>query len=174
MRTRRDGHPASLLATALVLVWGAGIALAAASDPPAADRDRSHSTSPAAAPAAQGAQATSGFVGDETCATCHESEKKTLNATLHGKVQNTRTPAARTDQSCETCHGPGAEARGFRQEGRHPPVRRAEPRARQTRPACRATTSRRTRSGRAACTKPATFPARPVTAFTARSPSTPS
>jgi DmsE family decaheme c-type cytochrome len=107
MRTRRDGHPASLLATALVLVWGAAIGLAAASGPPAADPDRSHSTSPAPAPAAQGAQATSGFVGDETCATCHESEKKTLNATLHGKVQNTRTPAARADQSCETCHGPG-------------------------------------------------------------------
>jgi DmsE family decaheme c-type cytochrome len=47
------------------------------------------------------------LVGDDTCTACHESEGKGLHLTLHGKAQNTRTPAAKTNQSCETCHGPG-------------------------------------------------------------------
>jgi DmsE family decaheme c-type cytochrome len=49
----------------------------------------------------------SGFVGDDTCTTCHEPEGKSLGLTLHGKAHNARTPAAQTGQSCETCHGPG-------------------------------------------------------------------
>src|SRR6476646_907930 len=48
-----------------------------------------------------------GFVGDDTCTTCHEPEGRSLRGTLHGKAQHARTPAARTGQSCETCHGPG-------------------------------------------------------------------
>jgi DmsE family decaheme c-type cytochrome len=50
-----------------------------------------------------------GFVGDDTCVACHESEGKTLGASLHGKAQNVRTPAAKVNQACETCHGPGRE-----------------------------------------------------------------
>ena len=61
---------------------------------------------PAASPAEPAAQAT-GFVGDDTCVACHEPEGKGLHLTLHGKSQNSRTPAARTGQACETCHGPG-------------------------------------------------------------------
>src|SRR6188508_3803798 len=50
-----------------------------------------------------------GFVGDDTCITCHEAEGKTLSGSLHGKSANARTPAAKPNQACETCHGPGRE-----------------------------------------------------------------
>ena len=89
MRKRSDGFPARPLVTALVLVCSAAISLAAASG--------------RAAPSPQ----TAGLVGDDTCATCHDSEAKGLHQTLHGKAQNVRTPAAKTGQTCETCHGPG-------------------------------------------------------------------
>src|SRR5262249_56429635 len=100
MRTRRDGFPANVLGTALGLVWMAAVGLTAASTPARARQS--------GAPAAAAASAQeSGRVGDETCATCHESAANSLHATLHGKAQNERTPAARSGQSCETCHGPG-------------------------------------------------------------------
>jgi DmsE family decaheme c-type cytochrome len=51
----------------------------------------------------------SGFVGDDTCTACHEAEGKVFKGTLHGKAQNVRTPSAKTNQACETCHGPGQE-----------------------------------------------------------------
>jgi len=57
------------------------------------------------APQAGGAN----FVGDDTCTACHETEGKTLLGSLHGKSANPRTPAAKTNQACETCHGPGKE-----------------------------------------------------------------
>lgn len=95
MRTRGDGFPARLLATALVFLCVMAIGLAAAG-----------SRNPSAPKTASVTQ-TTGFVGDETCATCHESEGKGLHATLHGKAQNSKTPAAQNGQSCETCHGPG-------------------------------------------------------------------
>ena len=62
----------------------------------------------AQAPATAGAPA-SGFVGDDTCTACHESEGKSLSHSPHGKAQNVRTPAAKTNMACETCHGPGQE-----------------------------------------------------------------
>ena len=95
MPRRRVGFPAGLLVTALVVAWGMTAGLATASSGP-----------PSPSPAPPAAQA-SGFVGDETCATCHESEGKGLPQTLHGKAQNVRTPAAKNGQTCETCHGPG-------------------------------------------------------------------
>ena len=95
MPKRGDGFPARLAATALAVVCLAVIGLAAAG---------SRSTpAPTTAPAAQ----TTGFVGDETCATCHDTQSNALKATLHGKAQNDKTPAAKTGQACETCHGPG-------------------------------------------------------------------
>src|SRR5262245_22889223 len=94
MPRRSGGFPAGLLVTALVVAWGMAAGLAAASG-------RASATSPPSA-----AQA-SVLVGDETCATCHESQSKGLHQTLHGKAQNVRTPAAKVGQSCETCHGPG-------------------------------------------------------------------
>ena len=95
MAKRGDGFPARLLATALVFTCIAVIGLAAAG-----------SRSTAAATAQLASQAT-GFVGDETCATCHDTETKGLHESLHGKVQNAKTPAAKTGRTCETCHGPG-------------------------------------------------------------------
>jgi DmsE family decaheme c-type cytochrome len=59
--------------------------------------------------AAQTPAPTGAYVGDDTCVACHESESKSLHQSLHGKAQNPRTPAARTNQACETCHGPGRE-----------------------------------------------------------------
>ena len=55
----------------------------------------------------------SGFVGDDTCTACHEAEGKVFKGTLHGKAQNVRTPSAKTNQACETCHGPGLSGRTF-------------------------------------------------------------
>jgi len=116
MTLRSDGLPARTLATALALVWTAAIGVIAASDrtapPPAgllAGRVAAAAATHAAAPppATDPAQA-SNFVGEETCATCHEAEGKSVRATLHGKAQNVHTPAGKTaGQSCETCHGPG-------------------------------------------------------------------
>jgi DmsE family decaheme c-type cytochrome len=60
------------------------------------------------APAAQAATAPTplaaqaGFVGAETCLSCHEDQKKLGE---HGRAVNPRTPMAA--QGCETCHGPG-------------------------------------------------------------------
>jgi DmsE family decaheme c-type cytochrome len=98
MRKRSDGFPARQLATALVLVCLGAIAMAAKAPAPGLTRP-----SPAGATASQ----VTGIVGDETCATCHDSEAKGLHQTLHGKSQNGKTPAAKAGQACETCHGPG-------------------------------------------------------------------
>jgi DmsE family decaheme c-type cytochrome len=91
MAIRGERVPARLLVAAFVLLGSATFAMAAG-------RGR--------APATPGAQIT-GFVGDDTCVACHESEAKGLRQTLHGKAANVRTPAAKNGQSCETCHGPG-------------------------------------------------------------------
>ena len=97
MRLRRDGFPARTLVTALATAWATAIGLMAASGhessaqtvgtvvSSAAPAD-THTT--AAAPAPPSAQPATGFVGDETCATCHEPEGKGLHATLHGKSRN--------------------------------------------------------------------------------------
>ena len=97
MPTRSDGFPARLLMTAFTLVWLAvtGVAAAGSRSPAAPKNDAAAVTQ------------TTGFVGDETCATCHDTEAKALRATLHGKAQNTNTPAAQECRACETCHGPG-------------------------------------------------------------------
>ncbi|MBI4486596.1 MAG: DmsE family decaheme c-type cytochrome [Acidobacteria bacterium] len=46
-----------------------------------------------------------GYVGSDTCTTCHEGFDKSLATTKHAFVKNPRTPMAA--QGCETCHGPG-------------------------------------------------------------------
>jgi DmsE family decaheme c-type cytochrome len=68
--------------------------------------------SQAAAPAAQApagptpaAQTPApGYVGDDTCLTCHDAQKGVW-ATAHGRKADARTPAGQ--HGCETCHGPG-------------------------------------------------------------------
>jgi DmsE family decaheme c-type cytochrome len=92
-----------LCALASIVTFGIGLALAvgvsAAGGTTAAQGQ---------APAPAGAAA-NGFVGDDTCTACHESEGQSLSRTQHGKAQNVRTPAAKTNMACETCHGPGKE-----------------------------------------------------------------
>lgn len=47
----------------------------------------------------------SGYVGQETCLTCHEEQA--YEGTLHARASDQRTPAATL--GCESCHGPGEE-----------------------------------------------------------------
>jgi len=103
MSERSDGFPARLLVTAFTLVW---ILAATAAASGSAREGRADARSGSNISSAASAGQTIGFVGDDTCATCHEAESKSLHATLHGKAQNERTPAA-TGRSCESCHGPG-------------------------------------------------------------------
>ncbi|HEV8663176.1 MAG TPA: DmsE family decaheme c-type cytochrome [Candidatus Methylomirabilis sp.] len=53
-------------------------------------------------------QAPNGYVGSDTCLTCHEPLKDAFAKTMHAKVfteQNARTPLML--RGCEACHGPG-------------------------------------------------------------------
>jgi DmsE family decaheme c-type cytochrome len=66
-------------------------------------------------------QAPNGYVGSDTCLTCHEPLKEAFAQTMHSKVftqQNARTPLML--RGCEACHGPGkthVEAGGGRGVG---------------------------------------------------------
>jgi DmsE family decaheme c-type cytochrome len=55
----------------------------------------------AAAPAPQAQQG--GYVGQDTCLTCHDTAN--LHGTAHGNAKIPGSPAA--DKACESCHGPG-------------------------------------------------------------------
>jgi DmsE family decaheme c-type cytochrome len=46
-----------------------------------------------------------GYVGSETCVTCHEGYDASVNRSKHAFAKDPRTPAAK--QGCESCHGPG-------------------------------------------------------------------
>jgi len=96
------------LAGALAVAWVFAVSLVFATS------DRSNAPGggvPSGVTAAQPApQPTSGYVGADTCRTCH-TDKTSLGE--HGRTANPRTPMA--GQGCETCHGPGqahAEAGG--------------------------------------------------------------
>jgi DmsE family decaheme c-type cytochrome len=58
---------------------------------------------PPAAPANNPQQG--GFVGQDTCVTCHEGYDAAVNKSKHAFAKDARTPAAA--QGCESCHGPG-------------------------------------------------------------------
>ena len=61
----------------------------------------------ATSPAGQdGQNGQTGFVGQDTCVTCHEGYDSAVNRSKHGFAKDPRTPAAA--QGCESCHGPGA------------------------------------------------------------------
>ena len=47
------------------------------------------------------------YVGDDTCLTCHEGQKKGYSGTMHGRSDHPRAPGAK--MGCETCHGPGSK-----------------------------------------------------------------
>ncbi len=59
----------------------------------------------ATAATASPAPPATGFVGEDTCLTCHEDQKKGYHGSPHARAKNPRTPAAA--QGCESCHGPG-------------------------------------------------------------------
>jgi DmsE family decaheme c-type cytochrome len=63
------------------------------------------SSTAAPAVAAPAEQQASGFVGEETCLTCHEDMKKGYHGSAHARTQDPRSPAAA--KGCESCHGPG-------------------------------------------------------------------
>jgi len=110
MNVHREGFLARTLMTALVVAWIVGIGLATGRAQTGTAAPTTHAaTNPSARPVVppDAAAQTTGFVGDDTCTACHEPEGQALRTMLHGKAQNTRTPAAKTNQSCETCHGPG-------------------------------------------------------------------
>ena len=46
-----------------------------------------------------------GYAGSDTCVDCHTDQDTSLKSSQHGRVKNTRTPAA--GLGCESCHGPG-------------------------------------------------------------------
>ena len=84
-----------LVVIGCVLVWAAVISLTAQQQAPST--------------ATTSTSGRAGYVGDDTCIACHETKGTDIVATLHGKAANPRTPAAKPNQMCETCHGPGQE-----------------------------------------------------------------
>jgi DmsE family decaheme c-type cytochrome len=86
---------AALLAGTLI----AGVAPTSTSAPslPVAPQVSPAQTAPAPPPA--------GYVGAETCATCHQGYEASITASKHGQAKDPRTPAAA--RGCESCHGPG-------------------------------------------------------------------
>jgi DmsE family decaheme c-type cytochrome len=98
-----DGFPARTVVTGFVAAWALAIGVAAARAPAPAPDDSKAARPPAVA-TADPSQA-GGFVGDDTCLTCHEGQG--LGKSPHGRVADRRTPAG-TGRSCESCHGPGA------------------------------------------------------------------
>ncbi len=89
--------------------WLAVVTLAAAgrATPPPASVQAAGVAVDAAAESPAQAPAPDVFAGDDTCAACHESEGATLHNSPHGRAQNPRAPAAKANQACESCHGPG-------------------------------------------------------------------
>ena len=57
----------------------------------------------APAPTPQPAQA--GYVGTDTCITCHDTQLESLKGTKHAQLKDPRSPLAQ--HGCESCHGPG-------------------------------------------------------------------
>ena len=55
--------------------------------------------------AQQTAAPATGYVGEETCLTCHEDQKRGYHGSPHGRAANPRSPMA--NKGCESCHGPG-------------------------------------------------------------------
>ena len=104
-----DGHRlrSGVLLAVCALAWVMAVVVSAAGRPESRGVPQTPSPRPgaSASPAPQAA----GFIGDDTCVACHESEGKSLRATPHGNAQHARTPSAQVNQACETCHGPGRE-----------------------------------------------------------------
>jgi len=79
-------------------------AIAASSPPAQAPAKPAPATKePASQAPAAPATPQPGYVGDDTCLTCHTDQS--IKGTHHGRASDPRTPAGQ--QGCESCHGPG-------------------------------------------------------------------
>jgi DmsE family decaheme c-type cytochrome len=90
-----------LLALAACLI--AAITLRAEYSAPHSPLQANPQTKPATPPAPAAPQA--GYVGSDTCLTCHSDKGDSLKGTAHGNAKNPRAPEA--NHGCESCHGPG-------------------------------------------------------------------
>jgi DmsE family decaheme c-type cytochrome len=102
-RFTRTLGPVVTITGALALWLAVIVTVGATSSPrqngaPAAKASVTAPTASATAPA-------SGYVGEETCLTCHEDKTKGYHGSPHSRAANPRTPAA--GKGCESCHGPG-------------------------------------------------------------------
>jgi DmsE family decaheme c-type cytochrome len=80
--------------------------LAEQAKPAAPAKPATPAPAPAAtAPAQAPQEMPKGYVGSETCATCHTGYDASINASKHGFTSNPNTPMAKL--GCESCHGPG-------------------------------------------------------------------
>ena len=103
-RLKRTLGPLVTIAGALA-VWLVVMATVGASPSPIQDASGPGGTVAAAPAAQQAAASASGYVGEETCLTCHEDRAKGYHGSAHSRTQDPRTPAA--TKGCESCHGPG-------------------------------------------------------------------
>jgi len=93
MESHQRYFPLGGLAVAFVANGGEPVVMAAAGSGQAAR---------SGAPAPGAAQPAGDYLGEATCATCHDQSYK---GTKHALMLNERTPAA--THGCESCHGPG-------------------------------------------------------------------
>jgi DmsE family decaheme c-type cytochrome len=109
-RFTRSLSPRAAVITAIAM-WMVVVVSVAAT--PQASQSTSSSTT-AAAPAKPtptpagtppSAQQTAGFVGDDTCLTCHEDQAKGYHGSPHARALDPRSPAG--NKGCESCHGAG-------------------------------------------------------------------
>jgi DmsE family decaheme c-type cytochrome len=98
--TRTLGPTATI--TAAIALWIAVMVTVSAS---AATRQNGVAAPKSHETAATTPAPATGYVGEETCLTCHEDQKKGYHGSPHARAANPRTPAGK--QGCESCHGPG-------------------------------------------------------------------
>ena len=103
-RFTRTPGPLVTLTGALALWLAVTVTIAASAASAQTGKPAAHPSDVAAATAASATTA-AGYVGEETCLTCHEDMKKGYQGSPHSRTHNPRTPAAAN--GCESCHGPG-------------------------------------------------------------------
>ena len=94
-----------LWAGALTVNVTRGVTIEAAATSPPLVVSAPGVTSRGTPPGVQQPQPASGFVGSETCTTCHTGYDRSIEGSAHGFKAHADTPAAK--QGCESCHGPG-------------------------------------------------------------------
>jgi DmsE family decaheme c-type cytochrome len=97
----RSKRPLGII-TAAIGLW---IAVMVTISVSAAPTQNSATPAKPTATAQQTATPATGYVGEETCLTCHEDQKKGYHGSPHGRAANPRSPMA--TKGCESCHGPG-------------------------------------------------------------------